>query len=234
MNPENRTRSSLGPLPRSSAWLTGGTIASMVLMLAGIASPAIAASPSSVAPASVSVAAKGGDGCQVSAESGKAVVNGNGNGNGGCGGQGPQGPGGPQGPIGATGPVGPCNDLDHYNPLVVAPVATHQVAAALIDPDGAAGPLQAAAFAGIRTVPGGVFDWENISNTPGGGFPAGACSISVSSNGVLNSASVQVLTTAGTVFETTCTLTFATVGPPPTAPSLSCTEVWTPQVTPSA
>lgn len=229
MNPENRSRSSLGPLPRRSAWVTGGTIASLVLMLAGIASPAVAATHTPMAPSGVSVAGLGDDDCDVMTDGAKAVLADDDDGD--CGSGDSNGSTGAQGPIGATGPAGPCNDLDHYNPLVVEPVGTHQFAGAIIDPDGSAGPLGAAAFAGIRTVPGGVFDWENISDT-GTTFPANACSISVSSNGLVNTASVQVLTTTGTVFETTCTLTFAVVGPPAVPPSLACTEVWTQQVTP--
>lgn len=59
-----------------------------------------------------------------------------------------------------------------------------------------------------------------------------ACAISVASNGAVNTASVQVLTEGGDVYETTCTLTFGLVVAPFTPPSLACTEVWTPQVTP--
>ncbi|MFJ3922411.1 hypothetical protein [Streptomyces sp. NPDC090022] len=49
VSPEDRTRSSLGPLPRRGRWLAGGTLASVALVLAGVTFPAVAA-PSLASP----------------------------------------------------------------------------------------------------------------------------------------------------------------------------------------
>ncbi|WP_158719029.1 hypothetical protein [Streptomyces globisporus] len=40
MRPDLRTRSSLGPLARRRAWLSGGAVASLALVLTGMAGPA--------------------------------------------------------------------------------------------------------------------------------------------------------------------------------------------------
>jgi hypothetical protein len=53
MSPDLRTRSSLSPLAARGAWLTGGAVASLALVFAGVATPASA----SVTPAADSVVA---------------------------------------------------------------------------------------------------------------------------------------------------------------------------------
>lgn len=252
MNSENRSRSSLGPLPRRSALLAGGTIASLVLTLVGITSPALAASQSGMASDGVSVAGpSGGDDCTVVTSQGKSVRVGGDDDRcrGDKGDKGDRGDRGPRGPRGETGPkgdTGPCNDIDTYNPafpaayIEVPTLYTHQFTGALFDPDGATGPAPTEAWAGIRTVPGGDYVWEEISanGVAPNAFPADACSISVADNGTYpgrTEASVQVLTFTGVVWETTCDLTPAVGIPPaiPGDPDLTCDPAGWTRVTPS-
>jgi hypothetical protein len=228
MNPENRSRSSLGPLPRRSAWLAG---ASVVLVLAGIASPAAAAAHSPTASDGVSVASpSAGDDCLM-VEDGKAVLSGGDN----CRGD--------KGDKGPKGDPGPCNDIDLYNPFLYTGEApyeftpTQQFAGLLFDRDGAGGdPVEA--WAGIRNVPAlnddADYQWADISE----GLPKDACSIAVADFGMVGNgydavASVQVLTKAGYVWETICELTF---GDRPITgnedPSLECDAPWTELGTP--
>ncbi|MET9854722.1 hypothetical protein ABZY57_17470 [Streptomyces sp. NPDC006450] len=66
MSPESGTRSSLGPLPRRAGWLTTGTFAALALVVAGIASPAAAGTPSAQQTVAVAAASSpdGGDDCR--------------------------------------------------------------------------------------------------------------------------------------------------------------------------
>ncbi|WP_327305780.1 hypothetical protein OG730_21560 [Streptomyces sp. NBC_01298] len=99
MSSENKARVYLGPLPRRAGWLTGGTLATVALVLAGLATPAVALAE---APA-------GGDHCKAQRHRAgvpaQAPVAGGGHGDD-CK-VGPTGPRGPRGPKGATGPTGP-------------------------------------------------------------------------------------------------------------------------------
>lgn len=106
MRPDCRTGSTLGPLPRRDRWMVGGTIASLVLVLAsGVVSPA-AATAQSVPAARVTVA--DGDKCQDGAHHHKPKHPRCGKGaTGATGPTGPTGATGPAGPTGATGPAGP-------------------------------------------------------------------------------------------------------------------------------
>ncbi|MFZ3498875.1 hypothetical protein ACODT5_37635 [Streptomyces sp. 5.8] len=93
MSSENKARVYLGPLPRRAGWLTGGTLATVALVLAGLATPAVALAEAPGSPdhcksqhkRAGAPAAAHGDDCKV----------------------GPRGPRGPKGPKGATGPTGP-------------------------------------------------------------------------------------------------------------------------------
>ncbi|MFE9631564.1 hypothetical protein [Streptomyces sp. NPDC006463] len=116
MSPENRTRSVLGPLPRRSGWLTGGTLASLTLVMAGIAGPALATAQSMRAAETVNAATPtGGDHCEAQhtkpdhgrrAAAAEAGPRGGGGDDCDQGKQGPTGPTGPRGPKGDTGPAG--------------------------------------------------------------------------------------------------------------------------------
>ncbi|MGW3623896.1 hypothetical protein [Streptomyces sp. NPDC000880] len=234
MNSENRSRSSLGPLPRRSALLAGGTIASLVLTLVGITSPALAASQSGMASDGVSVAGpSGGDDCTVVTSQGKSVRVGGDDDRcrgdkGDRGERGERGPRGPRGATGNTGPAGPCNDIDSFNyPTAVAP--THQIAAALFDP--VAGPVEA--YAAVRTVGTDFTTWvplfpptDPVDGVP---LPADLCSITVSTDGAIEvdpdplpltvPIIIQGLTTAGVVWETECDFN-------PVGPALTCDGDW--------
>ncbi|MEU9009690.1 hypothetical protein AB0D12_07875 [Streptomyces sp. NPDC048479] len=118
MSPEHRTKSPLGPLPRRRAWLTGGTIASIALVLTGMASPTIAAAQATKANSDVVAAGQSDrDRCdnrtkaQPRAETAPQAVGGKDK----CK-VGPTGPTGPRGRKGATGPTGPTGDRGPTGP----------------------------------------------------------------------------------------------------------------------
>lgn len=118
MSSENKARTYLGPLPRRASWLTGGTLASVVLVLAGMASPAVALTVVPGDPdhcqsedhrqdvrtqAAADLAARpshGDDECNV----------------GPTGPRGPKGHTGPTGPRGATGSTGPTGPRGYTGP----------------------------------------------------------------------------------------------------------------------
>ncbi|MFD3809015.1 hypothetical protein ACFWSF_37225 [Streptomyces sp. NPDC058611] len=198
MSPVDRTRSTLGPLPRRTAWLTGGAFASIALVLAGITSPAAAAAPALRASAE---SPSTGDHCKkarpeaqvMSADpdkcqgpTGPRGPRGPRGPKGDRGPTGPTGPTGPRGPRGATGAAGPCNDIDSLNPN-----NTESFSAALTN---------GIAYAGRASTPGGAPVWQDLTNADNPGYPAGACSISIQNQG--NDSWIKVLTTAGTVYQT--------------------------------
>lgn len=53
MSPGPTNRSCLGPLPQRGTWLKGGVVASLALLLTGIASPAIAMAPHATTAAGI-------------------------------------------------------------------------------------------------------------------------------------------------------------------------------------
>ncbi|MFD9368632.1 hypothetical protein ACFWA6_13110 [Streptomyces sp. NPDC060020] len=114
MSLEYRTGSDLGPLPRRHGWLTGGTLASLALVMVGIAGPASAASQGVRAAEAVGASspAGGGDKCKPKPhkkqQHGPRAAESMAGPRGGdkCD-QGKQGPPGPRGPRGATGATGP-------------------------------------------------------------------------------------------------------------------------------
>ncbi|MFC0600397.1 hypothetical protein [Streptomyces palmae] len=123
---------------------------------------------------------------------------------------------GPQGVPGLPGPAGAptCLDVD----AVADP--QFEIKAVLVD---------GIAYAGIKNLTGDVgreFTWYDLTDTPGGGYPANACAISVSE--VAFAVKVQVVTTDGLLYETSCTK----VTGPDGADRLACDEIWVRQVVP--
>ncbi|WP_208545414.1 hypothetical protein [Streptomyces sp. Tu 2975] len=132
--------------------------------------------------------------------------------------QGDTGDTGPQGDTGDTGPAGPCVDVDAYRP-------SNAVDLKAVLSDGVA-------YAGIRSLTGtepGPFIWYDLTDDPGTNYPDDACAISIASQtNAAGGVSVQVLTTEGEVFETTCE-----VGVPGDPFALDCDEVWEELSTPT-
>ncbi|QES48989.1 hypothetical protein DEJ50_15360 [Streptomyces venezuelae] len=190
------------------AWLASGVALPLVLALAGFSAPAMAAdlSPSSnhgscdttrvAKPAKSVKGAKGGNGAK-GAKAGKRGTAGpdkNGN-NAGC-----PGPRGPRGERGPAGPPGPCADIDSTE--------------AEGDVEFSAVLSKGKAYLGRRSVaPVGQYTWRDLSTYQNPGFPKGACSVSVSTEGRI--VYVKVLTTGGDVYENYCTY------------ALSCPSGWT-------
>ncbi|MFD6972233.1 hypothetical protein [Streptomyces sp. NPDC059979] len=114
MSPENRTKSPLGPLPRRSSWLAGGTLASLALVMVGISSPAFAAAESMQAAETVKAASPtgGGDKCKPHKKpkhdprEERSAAGPRGGSGDNCGQRGPTGPTGPRGPKGKPGEDG--------------------------------------------------------------------------------------------------------------------------------
>ncbi|MGW6781257.1 MULTISPECIES: hypothetical protein [unclassified Streptomyces] len=206
--------------------MKGGTLASLALVVAGIASPAFATAQSIEAPETVRVAGPAGGGdCKAKQDSNydprtAGTQAGARGGDDDCEGlRGPTGPTGPRGPrgepgedgadgaTGATGATGPCTALAAYKPN-----AATEVKAVLVNGQ---------AWVGIRSLtpaPPGNFEWNNLSNNTA--FPAGACGISVSDQaGLVN---VETVAPDGRVWETTCTTD------PGNPPSLTCAAPWAP------
>ncbi|WP_326589174.1 hypothetical protein [Streptomyces sp. NBC_01294] len=112
MSPENRTKSTLGPLPRRSSWLAGGTLASLALVMVGISSPAFAAAESIQAAETVTAASPtgGGDKCKPHKKpkhdprEERSAAGPQGGGGDEC--EGKRGPTGPRGPKGKPGEDG--------------------------------------------------------------------------------------------------------------------------------
>ncbi|GHB53773.1 hypothetical protein GCM10010306_054180 [Streptomyces umbrinus] len=177
MSPELRTRSSLSPFAARGVWLTGGAVASLALVFAGVATPASA----SVTPSAGSVVADPStDDCKKEKENGHHEK------------YQPEGK--------AQTPVGPlheqCEDRDRdkeeCSDIDSATMGNREVSAVLTGGN---------VFAGDRTFNGQSVDdyeWEEISDNRN--FPKNACSVSVSL--AANDAWVKVLTTQGTVYET--------------------------------
>ncbi|MCZ4507581.1 hypothetical protein O3Q52_05020 [Streptomyces sp. ActVer] len=177
MSPELRTRSSLSPLAARGAWLTGGAVASLALMFAGVATPASA----SVTPAADSVVAgpsnedcKKENGRQDKYQpEGKAQT--------------PPGPGHEQCEK-RDRDKQECSDIDS----IMNPLRGMELSAVLSG---------GKAYAGLRDQsPLGEYNWDEISDESN--FPKNACSISISVSTVGNDAWIKVLTTKGRVYET--------------------------------
>ncbi|MET9320006.1 hypothetical protein ABZX75_07390 [Streptomyces sp. NPDC003038] len=207
MSSKNRARSIVGPQPRRAVSLAGGALASMALVLAGIATPAAVAAPSA---AGAVAGPSAGDDCrgqQPNKGKGQAAKKGGGD-------KCKTGPRGPRGPRGPQGPAGPCSDVDAYNP------SASQEVKAVLD--------RGTAFAGIRSLTPSPSDyiWYDLTDNNGPNpsedptYPAGACAISIAAQA--NNVSIEVLTTGGALYETTCDPQNV-MG----TDTLVCTEIWT-------
>ncbi|MGP4115329.1 hypothetical protein ACTWP5_31085 [Streptomyces sp. 4N509B] len=85
------------------------------------------------------------------------------------------------------------------------------------------------AYAGIKNLTGEVgreFTWYDLTDTPEGGYPADACSISIAE--LSHTVRIEVLTTDGEVYETVCIKGVGEDG----ADVLDCDGVWEPQSVP--
>ncbi|MFJ6797476.1 hypothetical protein [Streptomyces sp. NPDC091268] len=210
MSSDNRSRL-LGPSPRRAAWLTGGTLASVALVLASIAAPAVATT-TTAGPGNGDHCRGWGDDDGDGPEKARTQTGKKAHGDDCQGPTGPRGPRGPRGNTGATGPAGPtgpCSDVDAYNPN-----AATQYNAVLTG---------GKAYAGVRSNTPTVtpFTWYDLTNggTPPGTFPANACAISIGAQA--NLISIEVLTTGNQLYETTCN-----PGVVMGAPVLACTKTW--------
>ncbi|MDD9377467.1 hypothetical protein M8Z33_12525 [Streptomyces sp. ZAF1911] len=229
MSSENKARTYLGPMPRRAGWLTGGTLASVALVLGGLASPAVALAEASGGPdhckskrATAPMAAHGDD-CKVGPRGPKGP-------------KGATGPTGPRGATGATGPTGPRGYPGATGATGPTGTAGTNGATGATGPTGPTGPTGATgatgstgatgpcndidslspsstedfhaalvngvAYAGRAATQGGVPVWQNISDADDNpGFPVGlACGISIFAHD--NDAFIKVLTTTGQVFQT--------------------------------
>ncbi|AWZ04074.1 MULTISPECIES: collagen-like protein [unclassified Streptomyces] len=266
MSSEKKARTYLGPVPRRAGWLVGGTFASVALVLAGMASPAVglaAASGNSDScksgqhrpdatraqdAAVETVQLDRDDKCKVgptgprgprgpkgqtgntgptgprgyTGPTGPTGPTGTAGTNGLTGPTGPTGTAGTNGLTGPTGPTGPrgasgvCYDVDAHRPA-----ASREVKAVL-----SAG----VTYAGIRDLQPNVTPWRWYDlTTTGETYPEDACAVSISEQA--NIVNVEVLTTGGLVYETSCDID------PGTPDALVCTGVWaaaSPQPTPGA
>lgn len=196
MSPENRTRSTLGPLPRRSSWLAGGTLASLALVMAGISGPAFATAQGVPAAETVTAASTAsGEECRDENDEydpRKADQAGprGGGGDDGC----KRGPKGPTGPRGPKGDPGPCSDVDAYRPN-----AATDLKAVLSN---------GVAYAGIRDLTGAdaptPFLWYDLTDDEED-FPNDACAISIAAQtNATGGVSIQTLTRRGEVWELTC------------------------------
>ncbi|WP_328298641.1 collagen-like protein [Streptomyces sp. NBC_00435] len=94
MSSQNMPKSPLGPLPRRRAWVIGGALGSLAVVLAGLTAPQVAAGQDSTEAAAPSVAGAAADKCGHDRDCGVGAT-------------GPRGPAGPRGKAGPTGPRGP-------------------------------------------------------------------------------------------------------------------------------
>ncbi|MEV8532305.1 hypothetical protein [Streptomyces sp. NPDC051211] len=205
MSPEGRTsRTFTGLLPRRAARLTGGTLATAALVLAGITTPAMAAVPGFRPPVTQASPADGHDECEPvmngpekkgkatadPPKKAKCLV-------------GPPGPPGPRGPKGD----GACVDIDSVRDN------NDREFKAVLPGDGNA-------YAGIREVQNvtvGPWTWYDLTLNPQGRFPSGACAISIGHQA--NRLVIEVVTTGGVIWETFCNVD-------PGENELECDGVW--------
>lgn len=120
--------------------------------------------------------------------------------------RGPQGPRGPKGDRGPAGPASPCIDLA----LVAGIAPGSEYSAAL---------TRGKAFVGYRPSSTGAYIWRDLTGSTTPGYPRNACGVAVKLDS--GRVYVKVLTTAGDVYETSCS-----------APALACTLGWAAVVKP--
>lgn len=178
MSPVLRAKSSLSPLATRGAWLTGGAVASLALVFAGVATPASA----SVTPGAGSVVAEPSNDDDCKKENGhheKYQPEGK-----------AQTPGGPlhEQCEDRDRDKQECSDIDSAR----SNSGNWELSAVLTGGN---------AFAGVREAPGDDdYEWKEISDESN--YPKNACAISivVSNNG--QDATIKVLTKNGRVYET--------------------------------
>ncbi|WP_051806851.1 collagen-like protein [Streptomyces sp. NRRL F-2664] len=208
--------------------MRGGALASLALVMAGIASPAFATAQGVQTAETVrSASPTGGGDCTTKkrANHDPAATQAQAGPRGGddCQGQrGPTGPRGPRGPQGedgqdgATGPTGPtgpslCLDID-----AVRDNADREFKAVI--------PGDGNTYAGVRELSAGgatvgPWIWYDLTTNPMGNYPAGACGVAISHQA--NRLAVEVVTQTGQIWETFCTVN------PGTPDTLTCNGVWT-------
>ncbi|MFJ2597014.1 hypothetical protein [Streptomyces erythrochromogenes] len=186
-------------------WSAAGLAVPLVLVLGGVSAPVAAADAagvqeSAVAEAcgkkTVSAAAKGRPKGAAGARGTACPTQ-----------RGGTKPKAERGPAGPQGPPGPCVDIDTVG--VPGSMSGAEYSAAL---------TRGRTYVGYRSAPTGAYAWKDLTNyrqTPG--YPRNACGVSVK---VADRVYVKVLTTAGAVFETSCTLT------------LTCTLGWAAVINP--
>ncbi|MFE9562668.1 hypothetical protein ACFYM0_16360 [Streptomyces sp. NPDC006487] len=287
MSSEKKARNYLGPLPRRTAWLTGGTLASVALVLAGMASPAVGLVSAPVngdpcksghnrpdtrtqeAALEAGQLVHGDDKCKVgpTGPRGPRGPKGNTGPTGARGATGATGPTGPRGYTGPTGPTGAAGTNGLTGPTgptgaagtngLTGPTGPTGAAGTdgLTGPTGPTGPRGASGvcydvdahrpsaarevkavlsagvtYAGIRDLQPTVTAWRWYDlTTTGDTYPEDACAVSISEQA--NIVNVEVLTTGGLVYETSCDIDTGTPD------ALVCTGVWaaaSPQPTPGA
>ncbi|MFD3875725.1 hypothetical protein [Streptomyces sp. NPDC058623] len=120
--------------------------------------------------------------------------------------QGAKGAKGAKGDRGPAGPAGPCVDVA----VVAGTVPGSEYSAAL---------TRGKTFVGYRPTLTGAYTWRDLTLPVTPGYPRNTCSVGVKLAG--ERVYVKVLTTAGDIYETSCT-----------APALSCTLGWTAVIKP--
>jgi hypothetical protein len=205
MRPEFGPYSLLGPVARHRCKQAGMVASLAVVLAAGVISPAAAAARSVTDYARAEATPSGGDKCKPShhkPRAGEAVTNDQ------C--KGPTGPRGATGPkgttgaTGATGATGPCSDIDAYQ---VADDFELRVALS--------GGRTYAGIRDLRATEPHDFLWTDLSLHAG--YPAGqddangrtvgfACGASINTHSENDSdpIKIDVITTVGGVWETTC------------------------------
>ncbi|MFD9083004.1 hypothetical protein ACFYYM_22905 [Streptomyces erythrochromogenes] len=189
-------------------WPAAGLAVPLVLLLGGVSAPVAAADAAGAQGAAVAeVAEVCGKKTGVAAAKGKPKGAAGARGTACTAQRGGTKPKAERGPAGPQGPPGPCVDIDTVG--VPGSMSGAEYSAAL---------TRGRTYVGYRSAPTGAYAWKDLTNyrqTPG--YPRNACGVSVK---VADRVYVKVLTTAGTVFETSCTLT------------LTCTLGWAAVINP--
>ncbi|MEU3062684.1 hypothetical protein AB0P12_13930 [Streptomyces subrutilus] len=184
------------------AWLAGGLALPMALGLTSVSAPAMAA-PGGAAVAGAECAKTLPEYRTGKAKPGKRPAAKPVRANDGC--TGTRGPQGSKGPKGDRGPAGPCVNID-------------TVPGAVIGSEYSAALTRGKVFAGYRASATSAYTWRDLTRAGTPGYPRNACGVAVKLDA--GRVYVKVLTTAGDIYETSCTVT------------LSCTVGWSAVVRP--
>ncbi|MFD9336262.1 hypothetical protein ACFWBF_17900 [Streptomyces sp. NPDC060028] len=218
MSPEKRTPLRLGPLPLRAGWLAGSAVASLAALMISFTSPALAAAePPTAAGSAPAASPLNPDKCRGGKEHhdydsddeydpGEEYASDDEDEELGVRGgvnrrdrdkcRGARGPAGPPGPPGPPGAAGPCVDIstswDEAEVKYKAVLAPNGTAWAGVYDFNAPNPM----------VP--AFTWYDLT-TGATNYPASPCGITIAETS--NRVIVEVVTTGGQVFETTCPVT---------------------------